>query len=1328
MISSTQVEQARNSPYHRWNKLPHVTFSHFSTLGVARWVDDEVINHFITKWCKTGTTLGLSTFFACKHLFQQVTCINAKSGALTLEDQSQVLRWCRKAVQNLCLHPSWDAVFIPIHEGSCHWYSAWIDFSRKRIEIYDSLREVCTTNRPKPLLLRKNTSLMLVLMWLTEVLSHMRGVPVRLSNNPGTDWTFDSHSEIRNKREHHCEDRFSFSDNMAGKRLRLAQDILRDCESSLLPMDISCPVCNKTFSRPQDQLAHLNLTRDKDHRRHVHHQNQILDRRFVRALETAIQAKRNGSRRRARKLRSTNGRVIGVSNVNARKIGRNQEFFAASASASSFPTLPMDVDIGVAVQKDTEQLDDALFEQTLDEIFRRLGSSGDDESGDFVFLPDPAAGAVDNTLDSGPPLYRSNHSLVEDGTPSICIWHPTAGKVFGSQPNVHERWRELFSKQGPEGDKRYKPFVSRLEWEMARWTVMEKVSQKSFDRLLQIPNMKENLGLNIGGVRSMLKKVDEIPDRCGPWYTKKLTFKDRPNEHFVVHHRNPLSAIKALWGDPALATSLVYKPSKLFQADSDQTEGNRIYNEMWTAGFWNAAQNEHLMEVLQQLIPEGGTVAPVILASDKTQLTQFTGNKNAYPVYLTIGNIPKSLRRKPGSRACTLIAYLFADKLDKVGLNDTSLKLRNYELFHRSMSVILEPLKTAGHPSGPGIQMVGSDGAVRRVYPLLAAYIADYPEQCLVTCTKYGTCPKCQCPAQKLDITTVSAPRTQEWTGGVIQQARTLFQGRGRAIHACAMESEVAGGDYEPFWVGFPLMDIHQCITPDILHQLYQGVFKHLVGWVQKIVGEKELDERIRALPLTDGVRHFAKGISGLAQLSGTEHRHIARFLLACLIGKIDDRGVVACRGILHFIHLAQYPSHDGNTLRYMQEALNTWHQSREFFVTAGARTHFKIPKLHSLLHYADSIRWLGTTDNYNTEAFERLHIDAAKEGWRSSNKRDYFPQMVQFLSRKEKISSFDFYQSSENLNSHICNDFKTAGGENPMDPNNSDDSDDPDDKDIVIGITKSRPDQVVESTMIRLAKQPHEPRKKLSHILVSHCAPGFITQLKLFLRSLLPGNQVGNKNNALQSPLPFSVVEVWHHFKLTPLKILDEPERAILRATPFSRNNSNPRYDTVLVLDSDEAESTAVAGCRAARVRVIFRLPQVVKRHGFPISAPRFWPSEPLAYVTWFTRFEGAPNKVTGMYRVEPARASNGEAQGAIIPLSDVRQHCMLAPSRREWERGWTSHNILDEFIGAGPSEIQDGLFQLKDFDERVTAFAGAVCRQSKGVDNSISLMFSAL
>ncbi|KAJ3964052.1 hypothetical protein EV361DRAFT_762770, partial [Lentinula raphanica] len=105
---------------------------------------------------------------------------------------------------------------------------------------------------------------------------------------------------------------------------------------------------------------------------------------------------------------------------------------------------------------------------------------------------------------------------------------------------------------------------------------------------------------------------------------------------------------------------------------------------------------------------------------------------------------------KPGSRACILVAYLSVDKLVKKGLSQTQVKLRNYQLFHKSMSVVLESLKVAGNPAGPGVQMVGGDGAVRRVYPLLAAYVADYPEQCVVTCSKYCTCPKCRQKAENL--------------------------------------------------------------------------------------------------------------------------------------------------------------------------------------------------------------------------------------------------------------------------------------------------------------------------------------------------------------------------------------------------------------------------------------------------------------------------------------------------------------------------------------------------------------------------------------------------
>ena len=56
------------------------------------------------------------------------------------------------------------------------------------------------------------------------------------------------------------------------------------------------------------------------------------------------------------------------------------------------------------------------------------------------------------------------------------------------------------------------------------------------------------------------------------------------------------------------------------------------------------------------------------------------------------------------------------------------------------MKHILEPLISTGKH---GINMVDGKGNIRQVHPILACYVIDYPEQCLVTTAKYNTCPKC---------------------------------------------------------------------------------------------------------------------------------------------------------------------------------------------------------------------------------------------------------------------------------------------------------------------------------------------------------------------------------------------------------------------------------------------------------------------------------------------------------------------------------------------------------------------------------------------------------
>jgi hypothetical protein len=75
-----------------------------------------------------------------------------------------------------------------------------------------------------------------------------------------------------------------------------------------------------------------------------------------------------------------------------------------------------------------------------------------------------------------------------------------------------------------------------------------------------------------------------------------------------------------------------------------------------------------------------------------------------------------------------------------------------------------------------------------------------------------------------------------------------------------------------------------------------------------------------------------------------------------------------------------------------------------------GIRSDFNIPKIHALQHYVPSIKLFGTTDNYNTEYSERLHIDFAKDAYRATNRKDEYSQMTAWLERKEKIHQHDLF------------------------------------------------------------------------------------------------------------------------------------------------------------------------------------------------------------------------------------------------------------------------------------------------------------------------------
>ncbi|KAJ7732224.1 hypothetical protein DFH07DRAFT_781001 [Mycena maculata] len=124
----------------------------------------------------------------------------------------------------------------------------------------------------------------------------------------------------------------------------------------------------------------------------------------------------------------------------------------------------------------------------------------------------------------------------------------------------------------------------------------------------------------------------------------------------------------------------------------------------------------------QELHPIGATLAPIILASDKTQLTRFSGDKQPRPT------------------AHRLNEQIPVSKLEIFSKKKHSQAL--HKMFHDCMLIMLGALKAAG---SHGVTIDCADGFVRKIFPVLAAYIADYLKQCLVTCCMENLCPGCLC-------------------------------------------------------------------------------------------------------------------------------------------------------------------------------------------------------------------------------------------------------------------------------------------------------------------------------------------------------------------------------------------------------------------------------------------------------------------------------------------------------------------------------------------------------------------------------------------------------
>ncbi|KAI5990101.1 hypothetical protein EDD15DRAFT_2170625 [Pisolithus albus] len=796
-----------------------------------------------------------------------------------------------------------------------------------------------------------------------------------------------------------------------------------------------------------------------------------------------------------------------------------------------------------------------------------------------------------------------------------------AADVLGKGETAFEKMKEL---QDCFGGSAYSPFEDREDWELAQWLI-DNVNQRAADEFLKLPVTRSRLRPSYRSNYTFMKVIDKLP--TGPEWRCELVhtrgeFEDighdqeRDEDHTMEGEevelwvRDPVACVRELMGNPAFDGEIAYAPEKVF---TDLHGTTRRYDEMWTGDWWWETQRR---------LPSGSTVAPVILASDKTELSRFKGDKNAWPVYLSIGNLSKEVRRQPGRHASVLLGYLPVSKLES--FDDNS--IGRQRLFHYCMRRMLRPLVDAGRN---GVELVCADGQIRRVFPILAAYIGDHPEQCLVACCAENRCPKCLVPAKERGVNTRFPPRDHTQTTCTLHEQAT-------GQYPPNFVAQGLRPVFSPFWAELPHADIFTAITSDILHQLHQGIFKdHFKKWCTVLVGKQDFDARFRAMPVFSGLRHFKDGISKVKQWTGADHKQVQRIFLAALVGAAPHPDVIKAGScLLDFIYLAQYQSHTDRTLAALQQALDGFHAAKDIFVELGCREHFNVPKIHSLQHYIETIRSLGSLDGLNTETSERLHIDFAKKAYAASNRRDYTIQMTRWLQRQEAVIWFSSFLAWRNGNKH------------PV-PHPADDCSGSDESDA--------PPPLPSGSSYRVSKRPQFLRRTVQYLQENHGAVDFLHALQDFLSTSTLGHQYFQPNlNDRFDCFSNVVIRLPPHDYMAnttsrdyTARIYSHPQRDNGPRTPATP----VRFDTALTLFDEESQQRGgFHGLRVAEIRVIFKLPPHLG------NCPH-----PLVYVHWFKSLNHFDSSV-GMFRV--ARSTQQRRPNAsIIPIHHLIQPCHLVP-----------------------------------------------------------------
>jgi len=223
-------------------------------------------------------------------------------------------------------------------------------------------------------------------------------------------------------------------------------------------------------------------------------------------------------------------------------------------------------------------------------------------------------------------------------------------------------------------------------------------------------------------------------------------------------------------------------------------------------------------------------------------LSNLSGDKKAWPAYLTVGNLPATGRNRPGSFAVLFLALLpVPPKLTKSSADHLQRQI-NADILRGIFELLFEPLQKAALE---GVNIDSADGKVRRWFPILSAWIADHMENVALHGIKSNVCPKCEVLSGELG-TDANSHQARDYARyercereSASDDFRTMFE-----TLVIDLETNLFHGLHRVSAPG-----LHK---PDLLHTVYLGLFKHLIDLIS---GFLKKHARLQALT-TPGRRY----------------------------------------------------------------------------------------------------------------------------------------------------------------------------------------------------------------------------------------------------------------------------------------------------------------------------------------------------------------------------------------------------------------------------------------------------------------------------------------